>query len=83
MSPEMLTALLKAHQTGAVPLEVFFDLLQKGEIVSPDMDFGRYEAMVNEGMSMMTGLGTEQPQQGNDNEPDPDEDEQDADPPQE
>lgn len=44
MQPQMLTAMVGAYQTNAIPLSVLFENLQKGEIVSPDMDFEEYEA---------------------------------------
>ena len=44
MQPQMLTAIVGAYQTGAVPMSVLFENLQRGEIVAPDMDFEEYEA---------------------------------------
>lgn len=46
MQPQMLTALVGGYQTGAIPLEVLFDNFQRGEIVSPDMEFEEYEAQL-------------------------------------
>lgn len=48
MEPQMLTAVVGAYQTGALPLSVLFENLKKGEIVRPDMDFEEYEAQLQD-----------------------------------
>jgi hypothetical protein len=48
MEPEMLTAIVGAYQTGAIPMSVMFENLKKGEIVRPDMEFEEYEAQLED-----------------------------------
>lgn len=46
MQPQMVTALMQAYQGDAMPLSVLFDNFQRGELVSPQMEFEEYEAML-------------------------------------
>lgn len=56
MQPQMLTAVVGAYQTGALPLSVLFENLKKGEIVRPDMEFDEYEAQLqDEGPDLTLG----------------------------
>jgi hypothetical protein len=48
MSPQMVTALLGAYQGDAMPLSVLFDNFQRGELISPDMEFEEYEAQLDD-----------------------------------
>lgn len=48
MQPQMLTAIVGAYQTGAIPMSVMFENLKKGEIVRPDMEFEEYEAQLQD-----------------------------------
>lgn len=52
MMPQMVTALLQAYQTDAMPLSVVFENFQRGELVNPDMGFEEYEQqLADEGPS--------------------------------
>jgi hypothetical protein len=60
MQPQMLTALVGAYQSGAIPMSVMFDNLQRGEIVNPDMEFEDYQAKIEDegpNLSMPTNAG--------------------------
>lgn len=46
MQPQMVTALLQAYQTDAMPLSVLFENFQRGELVNPEMEFEEYEQML-------------------------------------
>jgi uncharacterized protein YeaC (DUF1315 family) len=46
MAPAMLQQLVMAYQTGAMPLSVLFENMQKGEIVSDAMQFEAYQAQL-------------------------------------
>jgi hypothetical protein len=46
MQPQMVTALLGAYQGDAMPLSVLFENFQRGELISPDMEFEEYEAQL-------------------------------------
>jgi hypothetical protein len=46
MQPQMVTALLGAYQNDAMPLSVLFDNFQRGELVSPNMEYETYEAQI-------------------------------------
>jgi hypothetical protein len=48
MQPQMVTALLSAYQGDAMPLSVLFDNFQRGELISPDMEFETYEAQLDD-----------------------------------
>jgi len=48
MQPQMLTALMGAYQGDAIPLSVLFDNLQRGEIISPDMEFEDYQMQLQD-----------------------------------
>ncbi len=48
MEPQMLQQLVGAYQADAIPLSVLFDNLQRGEIVSPDMEFATYQAQLED-----------------------------------
>ena len=48
MQPQMLTAIVGAYQSGAMPMSVMFDNLQRGEMVSPDMEFEEYQAQIED-----------------------------------
>jgi hypothetical protein len=48
MSPQMLQQLVMAYQTGAMPLSVLFQNMQKGEIVSDAMTFDAYQAQLED-----------------------------------
>jgi hypothetical protein len=48
MQPQMVTALLSAYQGDAMPLSVLFDNFQRGELVSPNMEFEEYEAQLDD-----------------------------------
>lgn len=48
MQPQMLTALMGAYQGDAIPLSVLFDNLQRGEIISPTMEFEEYQAQLED-----------------------------------
>lgn len=48
MNAQMLTALVGAWQTGAIPLQVFFNNLQRGEIAAADMNFEDFEAQLDD-----------------------------------
>lgn len=57
MPAEMLTATVGAYQSGAMPMAVFFENLQKGELVNPEMTLEEYTAMLEqEGPSIATEL---------------------------
>jgi hypothetical protein len=43
MQPNMLQQLVAAYQADAIPQSVLFENLQRGEIISPDMDFEEYQ----------------------------------------
>jgi hypothetical protein len=63
MQPQMLTAVVGAYQTGALPLSVLFENLKKGEIVRPDMDFEEYEAQIaDEGPNLSLPAPTAAPE---------------------
>ena len=55
LPPELLEKLFKGYQMNAIPLEVLFEQLQAGEIVSPEMDFDRFQTQLNEDAQTMTG----------------------------
>lgn len=58
MQPQMLTALVAAWQSDALPMSVLFDNLQRGELVRPDMTFEQYEAQIDDqGPSMEAPAG--------------------------
>lgn len=48
MNAQMLTSLVGAWQTGAIPLQVFFNNLQRGEIAAADMKFEDFEAQLSD-----------------------------------
>lgn len=48
MSPQMLTALVGAYQTGGIPLQVLFENLQRGELVNPELEFERFQQMLED-----------------------------------
>jgi len=54
IAPPMMQQLLMAYQTGAMPLSVLFDNLQKGEIVSDAMTFESYQAQLDDAGPSMT-----------------------------
>jgi hypothetical protein len=57
MQPQMVTALLQAYQTDAMPLSVVFENFQRGELVNPEMEFEEYEAqLADEGPSFADGV---------------------------
>lgn len=61
MQPQMLTALVGAYQSGAMPMSVMFDNLQRGEIVNPDMEFEEYQAQIeDEGPDLSMPTATDQ-----------------------
>ena len=48
MQPQMLQQLVMAYQADAIPLSVLFENLQRGEIVSPDMEYEEYQTQLEE-----------------------------------
>lgn len=48
MNAQMLTALVGAWQTGAIPLQVLFTNLQRGEVAAADMEFDTFEAQLSD-----------------------------------
>lgn len=46
MNAQMLTALVGAWQNGAIPMQVLFNNLQRGEIAPPDMEFEDFEGQL-------------------------------------
>lgn len=48
MDAQMLTAMVGAYQSDAVPMSVLFDNLQRGEIIRPDMDIETYKAELDD-----------------------------------
>lgn len=70
MQPQMLTALMGAYQSDAIPLSVLFENLQRGEIVSPDMEFEEYQQQLEDqgpDLTMDTPNPVEQEQQASEN----------------
>jgi hypothetical protein len=68
MAPQMVTALLGAYQGDAMPLSVLFDNFQRGELISPDMDFEEYEAQLDDsGPSFTQDALVEPDEDNNDN----------------
>ena len=57
IQPDLLEKLFKGYQTNAIPLEVLFENLKAGEIVSPDMDFERYQSQLGEDAQTMAAAG--------------------------
>jgi hypothetical protein len=48
MQPNMLQQLVAAYQADAIPQSVLFENLQRGEIISPDMDFEEYQTQLED-----------------------------------
>jgi hypothetical protein len=48
IAPAMMQQLLMAYQTGAMPLSILFENMQKGEIVSDAMTFESYQAQLDD-----------------------------------
>lgn len=61
MMPQMLTALVAAYQSGAIPMSVLFENLQRGEIVNPDMELEAFQQQIeDEGPNLSLPMPTDQ-----------------------
>lgn len=48
MSPQLLTSLIQAVQSGKISQKTFFDNLQRGEIIDPDKEFEKEQQEIEE-----------------------------------
>jgi hypothetical protein len=54
MTPQELTALIAAWQTGGISKQVLFDNLKQGEIIASEVTFEEEEARISNSQPMMT-----------------------------